>query len=59
MFVTSLGIIRIGLVDARTVLNCQFILLELLFIRDESFFLTGLDLNPAEISTIISHLCRD
>ena len=35
------------------------LLLELLFIRDESFFLPGLGLDPAEISASISHLCRD
>jgi hypothetical protein len=35
------------------------LLLELLFIRDESFFLPGLGLDPAEVSAIISHLCRD
>ena len=35
------------------------LLLELLFIRDESFFLPGLGLDPAEVSASISHLCRD
>ena len=35
------------------------LLLELLFIRDESFFLPELGLDPAEVSTSISHLCRE
>ena len=35
------------------------LLLELLLTKDESFFLPGLGLDPAEVSAIISHLCRD
>ena len=35
------------------------LLLELLFIRDESFFLPGLGLDPAEVSAGIRHLCRE